>query len=114
MLTGTTSERAMTGAQNGKDDSRAVRDASPMPLTPLSEYKEPPYRPKILVIAAFTLLAVVYGESVLLNWVGVVTPSGRYVIASGIQRAIWMLLVAVVVAALAVRLALAPPRAFTR
>jgi hypothetical protein len=85
-----------------------------MPLTPLSEYKEPPYRPKILVIAAFTLLAVVYGESVLLNWVGVVTPSGRYVIASGIQRANWMLLVASVVAALAVRLALAPPRAFTR
>ena len=58
--------------------------------------------------------ALVDGASVLLNWVGVITPSGRYVIARGIQQANWMLLVAVVVAALAIRLALAPPRAFTR
>jgi hypothetical protein len=85
-----------------------------MPLTPLSEYKAPPYQPKILVLGAFTLVALADGASVLLNWVGVITPSGRYVIARGIQQANWMLLVAVVVAALAIRLALAPPRAFTR
>jgi hypothetical protein len=85
-----------------------------MPLTPLSDFKGPPYRPKIPVIAGLAVVALLDATSVPLKWVGVITPSGSYVIASGIQQASWMLVVAVVVAALAIRLAIAPPATWVR
>jgi hypothetical protein len=85
-----------------------------MPLTPLSDFKGPPYRPKIPVIAGLALVALLDATSVPLKWVGVITPSGGYVIASGIQQASWMLVVAVVVAGLAIRLAIAAPATWVR
>jgi hypothetical protein len=67
-----------------------------MPLTPLADFKGPPYRPKIAVIAGLALVALLDA------------------IASGIQQASWMLVVVVVVAALAIRLAIAPPVTWVR
>ena len=85
-----------------------------MPLTPLSDFKGPPYRPKIPVIAGLGLVALLDATSLPLKWVGVITPSGSYVIASGIQQASWVLVVVVVVAALAIRLAIAAPVTWVR
>jgi hypothetical protein len=85
-----------------------------MPLTPLPELRAPPYRPQILVIVGLVLVALLDGASVFLKWVGVITAGGSYVIANGLQEASWMLVVAVVVAALAIRLTVAPPAAFVR
>ena len=52
------------------------------------------------------VVAILDATSMLLNWVGVFTSGGSYVIANGIQQASWILVVAVVVIALAIRLAL--------
>jgi hypothetical protein len=46
--------------------------------------------------------------------VGVITDAGAYVIANGFEQASWVLVVAAVVIALAVRLVLGPPTGFVR
>jgi hypothetical protein len=83
-----------------------------MALRPLSTYQAPPYRPRVAVIAALVAVAVLYAASMPLNWVGVVTSAGAYVIVTGFRQANWMLVVAAVVIAVAVRLSLAPPAGF--
>lgn len=83
-----------------------------MSLSPLSRYQPPPYRPKVLVIVALMVVAILDATSMLLNWVGVFTSGGSYVIANGLQQASWILVVAAVVIALAVRLSLGPPTGF--
>jgi hypothetical protein len=83
-----------------------------MPLTPLSRYQPPPYRPKVLVVVALLTVALLYTASMFLNWVGVITDAGSYVIANGFEQASWVLVAAVVVIALAVRLIVGPPTAF--
>lgn len=85
-----------------------------MPLRPLSEYQPPRYRPKRSVIIAMVLVAAAYAVSMFLNWVGVITPVGNYVIVRGIEQANWMLGVAAILLAVAVRLGLAPPTAALR
>ena len=85
-----------------------------MPLTPISQYRAPAYKPKILVIVALIVVALLDAGSVPLKWVGVITSSGAYVIDTGLQQASWMLVVAAVAAALAIRLTVAPPRSFVR
>ncbi len=83
-----------------------------MSLSPLSRYQPPPYRPKVLVIVALVVVALLDATSMLLKWVGVFTSAGDYVIANGLQQASWILVVAAVVVALAVRLSLRPPTGF--
>jgi hypothetical protein len=85
-----------------------------MSLTPLSRYRPPPYRPKVLVIIVLMVVALLDATSMLLKWVGVFTSGGSYVIANGLQQASWVLVVAAVVIALAVRLSLGPPTGFVR
>ena len=85
-----------------------------MPLKPIAAYQSERYVPKAPVIVAMAAVAILYAASMLLNWVGVVTPTGRYVIVNGLRQANWMLLVAAVVAAIAVRLSVAPPAGFIR
>jgi hypothetical protein len=85
-----------------------------MSLTPLSRYQPPPYRPKVMVIVALLTVALLDTASMLLNWVGVITDAGAYVIANGFEQASWVLVVAAVVIALAVRLVLGPPTGFVR
>src|SRR5579859_1181467 len=85
-----------------------------MPLSPLSRFQPPPYRPKGLVIAGMLTVALLDTASMPLNWVGVITDGGSYVIANGFEQASWVLVVAVVVIALAVRLILGPPTGFIR
>ena len=85
-----------------------------MSLTPLSRYQPPPYRPKVMVIVALLTVALLDTASMLLNWVGVITDAGGYVIANGFEQASWVLVVAAVVIALAVRLILGPPTGFVR
>jgi hypothetical protein len=85
-----------------------------MSLTPLSRYQPPPYRPKVMVIVALLTVALLDTASMLLNWVGVITDAGGYVIANGFEQASWVLVVAAVVIALAVRLVLGPPTGFVR
>ena len=80
-----------------------------MPLRPLVEYQPSPYRPRRLVIGALVLVALAYAASTLLKWVGVVTESGNYVTVNGLERANWMLGIALILLAVAVRLSLAPP-----
>lgn len=85
-----------------------------MPLTPLSAYQPPPYRPKLPVVIALVLVAVVYAASMLLDWVGVITAAGSYVIVTGLHQANWMLLVAAILLAVALRLSVSPPSGYTR
>jgi hypothetical protein len=85
-----------------------------MSLTPMSRYQPPPYRPKVMVIVALLTVALLDTASMLLNWVGVITDAGAYVIANGFEQASWVLVVAAVVIALAVRLVLGPPTGFVR
>jgi hypothetical protein len=85
-----------------------------VPLKPIAEYQPERYLPKTLVIVAMVAVAILYAASMLLNWVGVVTPTGGYVIVNGLHQANWMLLVAAVVAAIAARLSVAPPAGFIR
>ena len=85
-----------------------------MSLTPLSRYQPPPYRPKVPVIVALLTVAALDAASMPLHWVGVITDAGSYVIANGFEQASWVLVVAAVVIALAVRLILGPPTAFVR
>ena len=85
-----------------------------MSLSPLSRYQPPPYRPKVLVIVALLTVALMDLVSMLLNWVGVITDAGNYVIANGFEQASWVLVVVVVVIALAVRLIVGPPTGFVR
>ena len=85
-----------------------------MPLRSLAEYQLERYRPKRLAIVMLTAAAVLYATSTLFNWVGVVTPTGRYVIVNGLEQASWMLFVALVLIAVAARLTVAPPAGFMR
>ena len=85
-----------------------------MPLTPLSEYQSLPYRPRIAVVVAFAGVAVLYTVSMFLNWAGVFTQGGTYLIVDGLRQANWLMVVAAVVVALAVRVSLAPPAGFVR
>ena len=66
------------------------------------------------VIAGFVTVAVLYAASMLLNWVGVFTPTGGYVIVNGLHQANWLLAVAVVLVAVAARLSVAPPAGYLR
>lgn len=85
-----------------------------MPLSPLSRYQPPPYRPKVLVVVAMLTVALLDAVSLPLNWVGVITDGGSYVIENGVEQASWILVVAVVVVALAIRLMVGPPTALVR
>ena len=85
-----------------------------MPLSSLSRYQPPPYRPKVLVIVALVTVALLDAASMPLNWVGVITDGGSYVIANGVQQASWIIFVTVVVLAVGARLVLGPPTAFVR
>jgi hypothetical protein len=85
-----------------------------MPLTPLSEYQSLPYRPRIEVVVAFTVVVLLYTFSMFLNWAGVFTQSGSYVIVDGLRQANWLLIVAAILVALAVRISVAPPGGFVR
>ena len=85
-----------------------------MSLSPLSRYQPPRYRPKVPVIVALLTVALLDVASIFLNWVGVITDAGSYVVANGFEQASWVLVVAVVVIALAVRLIVGPPTAFVR
>jgi hypothetical protein len=78
-------------------------------LRPLSAYGAERYRPRILVIIALSLVAALYVGSMFLNWVGVVTADGSYVIVTGLRQANWMLGVAGVVVVIAVRISRTPP-----
>ena len=115
-----------------------------MPLTPLSAYQPPPYRPKLPVVIALVLVAVVYAASMLLDWVGrtkseprataaaraieravdatiaardALTPDlggAATTIVNGLHQANWMLLVAAILLAVALRLSVSPPSGYTR
>src|SRR5579864_7463417 len=85
-----------------------------MGLRPLTAYQTAPYRPRILAIAGFVIVAVMFACSMPLRWVGVITESGSYMIADGWSQASWLLVVGVLAIALAVRLYLAPPGGFIR
>jgi len=85
-----------------------------MSLSPLSRYQPRPYRPKVPVIVALLTVALLDVASMFLNWVGVITDAGSYVIANGFEQASWVLVVAVVVIALGVRVIVGPPTGFVR
>jgi hypothetical protein len=78
-------------------------------LRPLSAYQPPRYQPRIVAVAGFVSAAVLYAFSMPLQWVGVVTATGAYVIVDGLRQANWLLLIALIVIGLAVRLYRAPP-----
>jgi hypothetical protein len=85
-----------------------------MPLRPLTAYQAQPYRPRTPVIVALIVVAALYVGSMFLNWVGVVAVDGSYLIVTGLRQANWILAVAAVVVAVAVRLSIAPPAGFLR
>jgi len=85
-----------------------------MPLRPLTAYQEQPYRPRTPVIVTLIVVAALYAGSMFLNWVGVVAVDGSYLIVTGLRQANWILAVAAVVVAVAVRLSIAPPAGFLR
>lgn len=85
-----------------------------MSLKPLSAYQPEPYRPRRLAIAGLLAVAAMFLLSLPLNWVGVVTELGQYEMVSGIERANWVVAVAVVALAVAVRLMLRPPGGYLR
>jgi hypothetical protein len=78
-------------------------------LRPLSAYQPPRYQPRIVAVTGFVAAAVFYACSMPLQWVGVVTATGAYVIVDGLRQANWLLLIAVIVIGLAVRLYRSPP-----
>jgi hypothetical protein len=93
----------------------AAGDAGPVvTLQPLSAYQPGPYRPRRLAIGALLAVAAMYLVSVPLHWVGVVTATGSYRIVSGVERATWVVGVAAVVAAVALRLMRRPPGGYLR
>ena len=83
-------------------------------LRPLSAYQPPRYQPRIVAVAGFVSAAVLYACSMPLQWVGVITATGAYVIVDGLRQANWLLLIAVIVIGLAVRVYRAPPGGFIR
>jgi hypothetical protein len=83
-------------------------------LRPLSEYQPGRYRPHWIAVAGLLGVAVLYAISMPLHWVGVVTATGGYQVVSGLEKANWMILVAVVIGAVAVRLLLRPPGGYLR
>lgn len=85
-----------------------------MTLRPPSAYQPGPYQPRIVAVAGLVAAAVLYACSMPLQWVGVVTAHGAYVIVDGLRQANWLLLVAVAVIGLAVRLYRGPPGGFSR
>lgn len=85
-----------------------------MSLKPLSAYQPGPYRPRRLAIAGLLAVAAMFLLSLPLHWVGVVTELGQYEMVSGIERANWVVAVAVVALAVAVRLMLRPPGGYLR
>lgn len=85
-----------------------------MTLKPLSAYQPGPYRPRRVAIGAFLAVAAMYLVSVPLHWVGVVTATGSYRIVSGFERATWVVGVAAVVVAIALRLMRRPPGGYLR
>jgi hypothetical protein len=85
-----------------------------MTLRALSAYQPAPYQPRIVAVAGLVVAAVLYACSMPLQWVGVVTVSGAYVIVDGLRQANWLLLIAVMVIGLAVCLYRVPPGGFSR
>jgi hypothetical protein len=83
-------------------------------LQPLSAYEGPPYRPKRMAIGALFGVAVAFAGAMFLPWVGVVSVTGAYEKADGIERANWLLLIAVIIVLVAVRLVREPPGGFIR
>ncbi len=85
-----------------------------MTLRPLSAYQPAPYQPRIVAVAGLVAAAVLCSCSMPLQWVGVVTATGAYMIVDGLRQANWLLIIAVIVIGLAVRLYRAPPGGFLR
>ena len=55
-------------------------------LRPLSAYQPPRYQPRIVAVAGFVSAAVLYACSMPLQWVGVRTASGRFVMSMACDR----------------------------
>ncbi len=85
-----------------------------MALRPLSAYKVAPYRPRVLAITGLVAVAVLYVVSMPMQWVGVVDETGHYLHVTGLAMANWVIVAAVIVAAIAIRLVFAPPGGFLK
>ena len=85
-----------------------------MTLSPPSAYRPAPYQPRMVALAGLVAAPILYAWSMPLQWVGVVTASGAYVIVDGLRQANWLLVIAAIVVGLAVRLYRAPPGGFIR
>jgi hypothetical protein len=85
-----------------------------MSLKPLSSFQAQPYRPRTTVVAGLAVVAALYTGSMFLNWVGVITAGGSYVIVKGIQQANWILVVAAILVGLTVRVSRVPPDGIMR